>query len=192
MISYNSLLPMLSVGKTPSLLGLAIKPCAERYYRFTQVKNQRVVECKYCGAKFLRNYKKTVVNEFCSFNCSNKYNGEIKHKKSVEKAKKMVSEKELKEFLKKYSNYVYCVAYNEFAPFSEDIIDYFYYNSLVLLANIKKNNITKNAIIIKYFYKSLKYYFLRLKEERKNEIFYSDLSMKNQIKILGDVIEERY
>ena len=126
MISYNSLLPTLSVGKTPKLLMLAMKPCVERYYRFTQVKNQRVVECKYCGAKFLRNFKNPVVNEFCSYKCNRKYYGEIRHKKSVEKAKKMVSEKELKEFLKKYSNYVYFVAHKEFAPFSEDIIDYFF------------------------------------------------------------------
>ena len=191
MINYNSLLPSLSMHENETFYSKFFNKFNRKYSTCTNSSNKRKVKCANCGAEFFRSSKKQGILEFCDLKCSGKYYGTIKHKKNIEKAKNIVHERELKEFIKKYTNFVYSVAYKEFTPLAEDIIDYFYYNSLVLLANLKLNKIENNNTILKYIHTSLTRHFLYLKEQRKNEIFYSELSIKNQIKILGDVIEER-
>ena len=150
-------------------------------------------KCEYCGLEFIRTIQhKSRQNKkkFCSNKCLGLYYGREKSKQVLKNACTNVSNAELREFLKEYNSFAMSEIY-KYERWHEDLIELWLANSILILANLKKYKIEKKLIKLKYIKSAIKRWFLNINQKRKKEVFYSDLSMKNQIKILGDVIEER-
>ncbi|MBR5202361.1 MAG: hypothetical protein IKW45_03765 [Clostridia bacterium] len=155
--------------------------------------NAHNFKCEYCGLEFIRTIKdKSRINskKFCSHKCQVLYYGREKSKQVLKNACANVSNAELREFLKEYNSFAMSEIY-KYERWQEDLIELWLANSILILANLKKYKIEKKSIKIKFIKSAIKRWFLNINQKRKKEVFYSDLSMKNQIKILGDVIEER-
>ena len=150
----------------------------------------RTFKCRYCGNIVTKNIQKNAKGYYCDIVCAAKAKGKVLSENVLKSAIKIVSNKELKEFLNEYSKYVYSEIY-KYEQYHEDLIEFWNMKSITILANLKRNKISQKGRIVKYLQKVIKYGYLQILQSRKNEVFYSELSIKNQIKILGDVIEER-
>ena len=149
----------------------------------------RTFKCKYCGNIVTKQiFKKT--GYYCNKFCAGKAKGEIRSANVLKSAIKIVSNNELKAFLKEYSGYVFSEIY-KYELYHEDLQEFWNVRSINILANLKRNKISRKSHILKYLKKTIKFWYLQILNSRKKEVFYSELSMKNQIRILGDVIEER-
>lgn len=184
---------MLAVQPSKSLRGLkptiGLKLCTEadqylnqKFYLFTHHNCFHTFICKNCGEIFNRNRCDKRENKFCSVSCSTKYYKRIAKERKFKLLYKIVSEDDLKAFIKKNENFVYHSIFTKYpSEYHEDLIDFWNEYSVKFAHTLKGRGI---RTCMKYLDKALKYRFLHL-HKNKREVFYDECSLKVQEHILG-------
>lgn len=179
----------LKLNTTDAWAWAGLKSLETKYSKETSPNFYKIVRCEYCG---LIEIKPISTIRFCSVTCAARYLGEQKHRNCLKNAIKIVSNSELKAFLKDYSNFVYSEIYNYPSEVREDLIDFWNEKSITILAKLKKLKIEKKRIIMKYLKKCIKNVSLNLIKNKQKEVFYDELSYYNYSYILGEDKRERY
>ena len=141
--------------------------------------------CRNCGSVYIKNNRR---HEFCSYKCRGEFfsktDFEIKYKLAI----KNVTEKDIKDFRRKYEDFIYSLIYEGNSENREDLLDY--YSEYLLLFVYRLKNSCKSAVF-KYLRKCFYGQNLTLLNKKQNEIFYDELSYKNKMAILGEADYEQ-
>lgn len=144
--------------------------------------------CLNCGKPFWLNNNPGKPGKFCSNSCVTKFIHSKMKEENLRVAYKNVDNKELKEFLKKYTGYVYSEIFKYDKKYSEDLKDWWQEQGVRHFWNMKKFEMkhgTKGNIC-KYLHTAVYYAFLNAHNKNQQEVFYDECNCKTQQMILGD------
>lgn len=163
------------------LVGTYKHKMANLMYKFTSATGNKFKKCPECGLWYFSTRENQL---FCSHNCSNKYVGRKRHERILRQTFKVIKNNDIKEWLKKYNNFVYSEIFKCDSELHEEMID-IYNEYLPRLVYLTRNS--TNAI--PYLKKVMKNIKLRALKNKQNEVFYDECSVKTQIQILGEYNE---
>lgn len=168
--------------------GLNLEYLNYKFQVYTSPQYVQTGYCLNCGTPFFKTCSnKEHKIKFCSRKCAAIYIQCCLKENRLRLAYKNTDSKELTEFFKKYSNYVYSEIYKYEHEYSEDLREWWSETAVRHCYNIKKWEKSHGRTVNKFAYlkRAVEYAFLQVRQKRSKEVFYDECNLRTQEIILG-------